>query len=130
MHKKYIELFRNLAQATATSAESVMDYNRKHKDDKGLQTAETMRNDFQELAMKIKNAGENYVPTQPEAARLLVAAMIQVNQMQDKISNLKKAMAGYQTDVIPKLQEIVDNAKTDEQAEKLANEKFIIEDNK
>ena len=56
--------------------------------------------------------------------------MIQVNQMQDKISNFKKAMAGYQTDVVPKLQAIVDEAKTDEEAEKMANEKFIIENDK
>ena len=55
--------------------------------------------------------------------------MIQANQLQDRINNLKQAMTGYQSDVIPKLQEILDTAKTDEDATKLANEKFIIEDN-
>ena len=62
-----------------------------------------------------------------DAARLLVGAMIQVNQLQDRINNLKKAMTGYQTDVIPKLQEIVD-AENDEAASKIADEKFIIKE--
>ena len=64
-----------------------------------------------------------------DAARLLVGAMIQVNQLQDRINNLKKAMSGYQTDVVPKLQSIVDEATDDEAAEKMANEKFIIKEN-
>jgi thymidine kinase len=51
-----------------------------------------------------------------------------INEMQDRINNLKKAITGYQTDVIPKLQKIVDEAKNDEEVTKMANELFIIED--
>ncbi len=128
MHKKYITLFKDLAQATAASAETVMEYDKEKKDEKGLITATTMRNDFQALADTITNAGENYAPSQNEAARLLVGAMIMVNQLQDRISALQKAVTGYQTDVIPKLQEIVEKANSDELAQKMANEKFIIEE--
>jgi len=46
MHKKYITLFKDLAQATAASAETVMEYDKEKKDEKGLITATTMRNDF------------------------------------------------------------------------------------
>ena len=129
MDKKYITLFRDLAQATAASAESVMDYNRSRNDEKGLSTATIMRDDFQALVDVIKEAGDDYAPTQPEAARLLVGAMVMVNQLQDKVNALRKAITGYQTDVIPKLQEIVDKAGSDnELARKMANEKFVIKE--
>ena len=126
MDKKYVELFKNLAQATAASAEQVMDYDKAQNDEKGFETAKTMRDDFQALTDSID---DNYNINKSDVARLLVAAMIQTNQLQDRINNLKKAMSGYQSDVIPKLQEILDNAETDEDAIKLANEKFIIQEN-
>ena len=125
MDNKYITLFKDLAQATASTAETVMEYDRQKNDEKGLETATIMRDDYQNLADKIATT-EDYVLDKADAAKMLVAAMIQVNQVQDRINNLKKAMTGYQTDVIPKLQEIVD-AENDEAASKLANEKFIIE---
>lgn len=127
MDKKYIVLFKDLAQATAASAEQVMDYDREKGDEKGLATATTMRDDFQDLASKID--GDDYVPTKADAARLLVGAMIQLNQIQDRLNNLKKAMTGYQSDVLPKLQAVVD-AEDDEAAGKIANEKFVIEEEK
>jgi ABC-type transporter Mla subunit MlaD len=129
MDKKYITLFKDLAQATAASAETVIEYNQSKNDEKGVTTATTMRDDFQELVDRIKEAGDDYAMTQPDAARLLVGSMVMVNQLQDRIAALRKAVAGYQTDVIPKLQEIVDKAGSDnELAQKMANEKFIIEE--
>lgn len=127
MDKRYVTLFKDLAQATAASAEAVMDYDREKGDEKGLATATIMRNDFQALADSIDNLMQDYQLNKADAARLLVGAMIQVNQLQDRINNLKKAMTGYQTDVIPKLQEIVD-AEDDEAASKIADEKFIIKE--
>lgn len=103
MDKKYVTLFKDLAKATAISAESVMEYDRQKSDDKGLETATILRDDFEDLTAIIEKAGDDYVPTQPEAARLLVGAIIMVNQLQDKINTLHKAMTGYQTDIIPKL---------------------------
>jgi hypothetical protein len=100
-----------------------MEYDRAQKDEKGLETATIMRDDFQGLADKI--ATEDYVLSKSDAAKLLVGAMIQVNQTQTRINNLKLAMTGYQTDLIPKLQAIVD-AENDEAASKLAEEKFLI----
>ena len=127
MDNKYITLFKELAQATAASAETVMDYDREKGDEKGLETATIMRDDFQELATRIDVT--EYVLTKADAAKFLVGTMIIANQLQDKISNLKKAVTGYQTDVIPKLQKILDETKNDEEASKMANELFILEDN-
>lgn len=126
MDKKYITLFKELAKAVAVSAETVMEYDRGKGDEKALETATTMRDDYQNLFETISNSGDDYSPTKVEAAKLLVGTMIMVNQLQDKINNLKKAVTGYQNDIIPKLQYIVDNANTDEDAYQMANEKFII----
>ena len=125
MDKKYMDLFKNLAQATAASAEQVMDYDRDNGDEKGLETATIMRSDYQELADRLNDT--NYIISKSDVAKILVGALIQANQLQDRINNLKKAMTGYQTDLIPKLQEILDKAENDEDAATLAEEKFIIE---
>lgn len=129
MDKKYVTLFKDLAQATAASAESVMDYDRSQNDEKGLKTATIMRDDYQKLVDKISDAGDAYAPNKDEVAKLLVGAMIQVNQIQDKINNLKKAMVGFQTNTIPKLQKILDEAKDDDDARNMANLSFILENN-
>ena len=124
MDKKYITLFRELAQATAASAETVMDYDREKDDKKGLNTATIMRDDFQDLVNRIDVT--EYVISKADVAKLLVGAMIMTNQLQDRITNLKKALTGYQTDVIPKLQYILDNAKTEDEVIQMADEKFKI----
>lgn len=124
MDKKYITLFKELAQATAASAETVMDYNREKDDKKGLNTATIMRDDFQDLVNRIDVT--EYVISKADVAKLLVGAMIMTNQLQDRITNLKKALTGYQTDVIPKLQYILDNAKTEDEVIQMADEKFKI----
>lgn len=126
MDKKYIDLFRELARATAVSAEQVMDYDKAQEDEKGFETAKIMRDDYEALYDRLT---EDYEMNKADAAKLLVGVMIQLNQLQDKITAIRKATTGYQTDIIPKLQEIVDKTETDEDAAKMANEKFIIENN-
>ena len=127
MDKKYVTLFKELAQATAASAETVMDYDKEKGDEKGFETARIMRDDFQDLVSRIDVT--EYVMSKADAAKLLVGTMIMANQLNDRMEAYKKAMAGYQTDVIPKLQEIVDNATDDADAAEMANKKFIIENN-
>ena len=127
MDKKYVTLFKELAQATAASAETVMDYDKEKGDEKGFETARIMRDDFQDLVSRIDVT--EYIMSKADAAKLLVGTMIMANQLNDRMEAYKKAMAGYQTDVIPKLQEIVDNAADDADAAEMANKKFIIENN-
>lgn len=126
MDKRYITLFKELAQATAVSAEQVMDYDHEKGDEKGWETAKQMRDDFQDLADKIT---DDFQPNKSDIARLAVGAMIMSNQLQDKINALKKALTGYQTDVVPKLQHILEEAKDDDEVIQMANETFVIEDN-
>lgn len=125
MDKRYVELFKDLAKATAVSAEQVMDYDSQKGDNEGLATATTMRDDFQELTDRINDT--DYVITKADAAKLLVGSMIIANQIKDKIESLQKGLAGYQTDLIPKLEEVL-GAETEEEAQKTAEEKFSIKE--
>ena len=123
MHSKYIELFKEIAKATMVSAEQVMEYDKSKNDDKGFEAAQTLRDDFTALYQKIETNGQL---NKADFARLLVGAMIIANQLSDRIAALRKGLSGYQTDVIPKLQDIIDNAKDDEESMKIAEEKFTI----
>lgn len=124
MDKKYVELFKELAKATAVSAEQVMDYDRAKNDEEGLKAAQTMRDDYNALHDKINDGTEL---NKTDFAMLLVGAMVTANQIQDRIATLQKAMAGYQTDLIPKLNKIIE-AKTEDEVKKLAIEKFSIKE--
>ena len=106
-----------------------MAYDRKLKDEEGLKTATQMRDDYQDLANKISAAGNDYALTKNDAAKLAAAAMIMVNQLQDRITFYKRSIAGYQTDLIPKLQELLASELADDAFGNLANEKFILENN-
>ena len=128
MHSKYIELFKEIANATAISAEQVMDYDKQKDDAKGYDAAETLHKDFIELYDKIRDKNFDGQLAREDFARLLVGTLIIMNQLNDRITALKKAMVGYQTDVMPKLQDIVDNTKTNEEAMAMAEEKFSIKE--
>lgn len=123
MDKRYIELFTLIAQTTANIAEQVMEEHKKNNEEKGYQTAETMRNDFLDLHDKL---GTDEVLSKADYARLLVGAIIVANQLNTRIENEKKALHGYKMDIIPKLDQI-NNADVSE-TEKLAESLFEIKE--
>lgn len=127
MHKKYLELFRELTRATAVAAEQVMDYDMEKNDDKGFETAKTMRDDFEALHDKLAAESFDGNLTKAEYAKLLVGCYVVVGNIQDRMEALKKAIAGYQGDLVPRLSKIID-AETDEAAQKIAEEQFTIEE--
>jgi hypothetical protein len=128
MDKKYIELFKELARATAVAAEQVMDYDKEKKDDKGFDTAKMMRDDFEALHEKISAETFNGELTKAEYAKMLVGCYVIVGNLQDRIVALQKAVAGYQTDIVPKLSKIIE-ADTEEAAQTLAKELLVISEN-
>lgn len=130
MDKKYIELFKELARVTAISAEQVMDYDKEKGDDKGYETAEIMRNDFSELQGKLEANDFDGVLTKAEYAKLLIGTLVIANTLRDKVTALNKAINGYEKDLAPKLQKVLDESNSDEEAQKIAEEIFIIDDNK
>lgn len=131
MNQKYIELFREIAHNTEIMAERVMEYDKQKNDKEGLKTAETMRNDFSNLYDKIRS--DNFKPetlTRAEWAKILVGSMIVTNNIEQQLENQRKALQGYKMDLIPKLNRIMEETKTDEEATKLAENLFEISEDK
>lgn len=128
MHKKYIDLFRELAHATEVAAEQVMEYNQSKNDDKGYETAQIMRDDYAKLYDKIKDENFDGTLTKAEYAKLLVGCYVVVGNLQDRIEALRKAVAGYQSDLVPKLSKVIE-AGSDEDAQASAEEQFTIKEN-
>lgn len=127
MTKGYINTFLELARNNASTAEFVMEYYREKDNPTELKNMTQIRDDYQELADRINAAGDGYVLTKKDAAKLLVGAIIFSGQLHDKIANYQKALAGFQTKVIPALQEIVD-IEDEAIADRVASQKFIIEE--
>ena len=126
MHKKYIELFKELAHATEVASEQVMEYNKTKNDEHGYKTAETLRNDFAELYDRMKAEDfDGSTLTKADYARLLVGSYVVVGNLQDRVQALQKAIAGYQSDLVPKLSKVIE-ADTDEAARASAEEQFQI----
>ena len=128
MDKRYIELFTLIAQTTVNLAEQVMEEHEKNGEEKGRQTAETMRNDFLNLHDKL---GTDEVLNKADYARLLVGAIIVTNQLNARIENEQKALQGYKIDIIPKLDQInnADASEVVNLAENLFEIKEDIESN-
>jgi len=132
MDKKYLNLFVQITQTIAVLAEDVMDLNKKNDDEKGFKTAEIMRNDFQNLHDKISE--KDFDPsslTRADFAKILVGSIIIMQNLEEKVKNIQTAIQGYKIDTIPKLDRVVNEAKTEEEAIELANQLFqIIEETK
>lgn len=124
MSNEYLTLFKELAHAVELLAEQVMDYDHNHNDTEGEKTAQIMRDDFAKLTDKLNS--EEVVLERNDYIKLLTGVYIIVNNLQDKITNLKRTIDGYQTNVGAKLQRIMNETKSDEEAEKLAEELFKI----
>ena len=124
MSNEYLTLFKELAHAVELLAEQVMEYDHKNNDDSGEQTAQIMRDDFAALTSKLEN--EEVVLERNDYIKLLTGVYIIVNNLQDKIANLRKTVDGYQTNVGAKLQRIMNETTNDEEAQKLAEELFKI----
>jgi len=121
MDKTYKTLFATIARAIEVNAERVMEVNKKNNDEKGYQTAETMRADYATLYDNLST--DAYQPTKADFARLLIGCSIVVTQLAAKIKKDQEILNAYKVDTMPKLQQVV-NAATDEDMEKLVNELF------
>ena len=87
MDKSYRSLFTEMCKTAQVLAEQVMDYDKKQGDEKGFATAEMMRNDYQKLEDVLSEGKE---PTYTDYTKLLAAAYIVMNNIQDRI-NVEKS---------------------------------------
>ena len=127
MHKKYLDLFTELTRATATAAEQVMDYDKTLEDEDGYEKAKALRDDFEKLNDKLTAEEFDGTLDKADFAKLLIGAYVITNNLRDKITILKKSIDGYEKDLMPKLQEIIDS--NDEDVMDVANKILIIDSN-
>lgn len=129
MNEKYLKLLKEIAHTVPIYAERVMDYDKQKNDDKGLATAQTMRDDFQKLYDRMNKKDFNPDSlSRADFAKFLVGAFIISENLTAQIKTIRQSINGYKIDIIPKLDRIVNETKTDEESLKLANEIFQIID--
>lgn len=121
MDKMYLDLFEAIARSVELTAEQALEYEAKQKNEKGERAATIMRNDFAKLHDQIKN-GETL--TRADYAKLFVGAWITSQNLEKRKQALEQSLKGYKIDTMPKLNRIIDETKTDEEAQKLAEEIF------
>lgn len=121
MNEMYFKLFEEIAHTSEILAEQVMEYDNKKNDIQGEETARKMREDFASLYDKIrmnKELGRN------DFIKLLLGAMVINNNIKEEIVRKQKVVDDYESNIIPKLGQIMNTTKTDEEALQLANEIF------
>lgn len=127
MNDRYIHLFKELTRSMTVLAETVMEYNHKNNDAKGEETAQIMRDDYQNLNDKISEPTfDPQTFTRADFAKLLVGAVVVMQNLEDRIKTEQLAVQGYKVDTIPKLERVVNETDSDESALNLANELFQI----
>ena len=117
----YINLFKLICNSVESYAERALELGLDEQTFAGQQ----MRNDFAELGDKLSQQNFNMKNiTRNEWLKLLAGAMITVNNMTDQMKRLENTIHGYKTIIVPRLSRIMDETKTDEEAQKLAFELF------
>ena len=127
MDSVYKQLFTEIAHAVEVTAEQVLELDIKKNDKNGENAARVMREDYSKLYDKLRN--ENFNEEQLERAdyaKLLVGAFIVAKNLEQRIEQEQKALEGWKIDTIPKLDRIVNETKTTEEAQNLAKEIFKV----
>lgn len=125
MNNNYITLFKEIVHNCEILSEQVMELDKKNNDEKGLNTATIMRDDYANLYDRLK--AEDFDPstlTRNDYAKILAATYITMSNLEDKIKVLQKAVSGYKVDILPKLQRVVEETKTDEEVRELVEKIF------
>ena len=127
MDSVYKQLFTEIAHAVEVTAEQVLELDIKKNDTNGQNAARVMREDYSKLYDRLRS--DSFKEEQLERAdyaKLLVGAFIVAKNLEQRIEQEKKALEGWKLDTIPKLDRIVNETKTTEEAQNLAKEIFKV----
>ena len=81
-----------------------------------------MRNDYQKLEDVLSEGKE---PTYIDYTKLLAAAYIVMNNIQDRINVEKSVVENYKMNIIPKLSRIMDETKDNEELMKSLSDELL-----
>ena len=121
MNDLYMPLFSEIALAAEIAAEQVKEYDEKKNDIEGLKAAQAMHQDYITLGEKLR---KKEALQRNDFIKLLLGSMIATNNMETRLELLQKTINKYKTLITPKLQRIMNETTTDEEAQNLANELF------
>ena len=127
MNKDYLTLFKELARSSSVIAEKVMEKDRKNGEEKHEKIAEKMRDDFLDLHQRLSDTPDKL--DKKDFIKLTIGATILLENLKDNRNTLDLTIKGYENDILPKLQQVV-ACETDEEAIKMAEERFQLIDEK
>ena len=133
MNKSYQHLFEEMCKTAETLAEQVLEYNMKTNNQEGSETAQHLRDSFGQLADSIEKANKNNQPLSfsiNQYRMLLAAAYTMRTHLETYMNNVKKAIDGYNIDIIPKLARMVDEGKDEQKIKELEKEIFDFSEEK
>ena len=106
-----------------------MQYDNNLKDNEGYKTAEVMREDYRALHERLSNDNIDTIERQ-DYIKLLLGSMIVTQNLEDMVTKQQTTIKAYRNFITPKLQRIMDETKTNEEANALAQKLFITKDEK
>lgn len=126
MNKNYKTLFGLIAQTLETTAEKAMEFDKKSSDMQAYKTAKEMRAKYARLHDLLTSDKVNYILTKADYIDLFIGANLVVQQIKNKIQKEQLALEGYETDLIPKLKQMIE--AEEEISEELAEKLFTVLD--
>lgn len=124
MNDKYLILLKQIAANTQLLAQQAIEIEQKQDNGKGADVANIMLQDFKNLSDKLEITPEEL--NKSDYSKLLVGVLIIINHIKDLIIVQQKTIDNYNQTIVPKLQEIIDTAKTDEEVKELSQKLFKI----
>ena len=109
MNEKYKTLFALIAQNMENIAERVMEENKAKNDMQAYKTAKEMRSKYARLHDLLISKTVEYIPVKNDIIDLYIAANIVTQQIKVRIQKEQAAVLGYETDLIPKLKQAMEN---------------------
>ena len=125
MTKEYLELFRTLTRGAEVLAERASSYDTEKGDKKSADMALAMRDNYRDLGDRLNNPDFDINSlTRADFAKLFICAFIVSQNLEIQLKQMETALKGYRTDLIPKLDRILNEAENTYEAVKLAEEIF------
>lgn len=109
MNEKYKTLFALIAQNMENIAERAMEDDKAKNDMQGYKTAKEMRSKYARLHDLLTSKTVEYIPVKNDIIDLYIAANIVTQQIKVRIQKEQAAVLGYETDLIPKLKQAMEN---------------------
>lgn len=119
MDKKYQHLLALIARSVEILAEKAIEINQENNNQENLETSRIMREKYSKLYDRL-DTEEPVSLSHNDYIDLYIGAGLVVKQIEGKIARDRLAIKAYRTDLIPKLEEIV-NYKDGDLQEKVNN---------